>query len=263
MTTRTVLAVLIVACTGVSTMCAGVDPSQVRTYVLIVNGISKDPVDRAVKGRVVQELKALLLDRGRVDASRLTLLTAEESQAGSIEKAMGTLATAVGRTDRFIFYYVGQANAVAESLRFNVVGDDITGQQITLWLNRIKAKTQLVVLDCPCAAMVAKEMTKPGRILLLASTETQVHGTRFSFHFAPALAQKESDTNTDGHVSVLEAFTAAARGIEQWYRDRAILQTETPNLEDDADGVPSERPWRHALDGGDGLAASEFMLATL
>ncbi len=234
-----------------------------HTHVLVINGISKDPIDRAAKNKTVQDLKTSLLDKGGVDPNRLTVLAGEETRANEIEKAMRTLVSRLNHEDRLIFYYIGQANAVGESLRFNIAGEDITGQQITQWLNHIEAKNQLVVLDCPRAAMVAKEITKPNRIIVFASTEAQAYGTRLSLHFVPALKQKETDTNVDGRLSVLEAFTTATRGIEQWYRDNQVLPTETPNLEDNADGVPSERPWRYIVEGGDGQAASKFVLVTL
>ena len=38
------------------------------------------------------------------------------------------------------------------------------------------------------------------------------------------------------------------------------LVTETPCLEDDADGVPNERPWRYQADGDDGAKAAVFFL---
>jgi len=234
-----------------------------HTHALLVNGISKDPVDRATKQRVIQDLKTCLLRQGGVDANRVTVLTGQGARAVEIDKALKALASTVGQEDRFIFYYIGQANAVTGSLRFNLVGADVTGQQLAQWLKRIEAKTQLIVLDCPHAAMVAKEMARPGRVLVFASTETQAYGPRFSLHFVPALGQKATDTNADGRVSVLEAFTATARSLEQWYRENAVLATETPNLDDNADGVPSERPWQYVIDGGDGLAASKFILATL
>lgn len=234
-----------------------------HTHALIVGGITKDPVDRATKQGVVRDLKTCLLSRGGVDPNRMTVLTGKAARMRDIDKALDALASTVGREDRFIFYYIGQANAAAGSLRLNLVGADVTGQQLAQWLKRIEAKTQLVVLDCPHAAMAAKEMARPGRVLVFASTAAQAYGPRFSLHFVPALGREETDTNADGRVSVLEAFTATARSLEQWYRDNAVLATETPNLDDNADGVPSERPWRYVIDGGDGLAASKFILATL
>ena len=117
------------------------------------------------------------------------------------------------------------------------------------------------MLDCPCAALAAKALTGANRVIVCASAATQVYGTRFSPHFVHALAQPQTDANNDGKVSLLEAFTETAKEIEQWYRQKGILPTETPCLEDDGDGTPSERPWKYGTEGGDGLKASAFLLA--
>ena len=93
-----------------------------------------------------------------------------------------------------------------------------------------------------------------------ASTAKQAYTTRFSQYFIPALKNPESDTNSDGKISILEAFTQATKEIEKWYRDREILPTESPSLEDDGDGEPSFKPWKYETDLKDGLAASKFYL---
>jgi hypothetical protein len=117
----------------------------------------------------------------------------------------------------------------------------------------------LIVLDCPNAALAVKTLSGPGRVILCASTQDQPYGTQFSQHFVPALAAVENDTDKDGKVSVLEAFTAATRRIEQWYRDRQILPTETPCLDDNGDGKAGERPWRRD-DSTDGAVAAKLWL---
>ncbi len=146
-------------------------------------------------------------------------------------------------------------------MRFNLPGPDITQDDLATWLAGVKASTQLVVLDCPCAGMAAKALARPGRAIVLATTDQEAYAPRFGSHFVPALVRPESDANHDGRVSVLEAFTAAAREIEQWYQQMQMLPTETPCIEDDGDGRPSERPWRFEQDGGDGRLAAEIVLA--
>jgi len=231
-----------------------------RTTVLIVSGISKDPNDRAVRNQTVSGLREHLLNRMNVDPQRLTILSADASTALQISQMLETFASAVRPSDRFIFYYLGQANAAGGELRFNLSGPDMTQKELAERLNKIKAATQLIVLDCPCAALAAKALTTANRIVVCASSATQVYGTRFSPHFVHVLAQPQTDANSDGKVSLLEAFTATAREVEQWYRQQGILPTETPCLEDDGDGVPSERPWKYQTEGGDGLKASTFLL---
>jgi hypothetical protein len=246
-------------------------PAQAAdTYALIVSGISKDPNDQAVKVQAVSGLREYLLKQMAVDPRKLTVLAADKPEAPpayslqptapQVVKTVDTLAASIRPEDRFLFYYLGQANAAGGELRLNLPGPDLTQQGLADRLRAINAGEQLIVLDCPCAGLAVKALTAANRIVACASTATQAYGTRFSPHFVHALAQPQTDANSDGKVSFLEAFTATAREIEQWYRDKQILPTETPCLEDDGDGTVSERPWRYQTEGGDGSKASAFLL---
>jgi len=231
-----------------------------QTYALIVSGIGKDPADHSARERVANDLRVYMQEKASAKPDRLVVLAGEASTAERIKSTIHAFALAAGAADRFVFYYIGQANAVGDSLRFNLPGPDITQDDLATWLAGIKASTQLVVLDCPCAAAAAKALTRPGRVTIFATTQDQACAPRFGLHFVPALAKPESDTNQDGSVSVLEAFTAAAREIEKWYQQMQLLPTETPCLEDNGDGRPGERPWRHEQDGGDGRLAAGLSL---
>ncbi len=259
MTIRTIAIVFLLMSSGFVRMCSA------STYALVINGLNKDLEDKLSRDRAVRSLREYLLTTARIDPARLIVLDANDTNAPStrdnIAKTMSTFASATGPQDRLLLYYTGQANKVMGELRLNLPGADATHGEVAGWMNRSRAGEQLVVLDCPGAGLAAKTLAGPGRIILCATAETQVYSPRFGRHFVRALAQAETDADADGRVSVLEAFTAAAREIEQWYRDREVLPTETPCLEDNGDGLPSERPWRHAVESVDGLAASMFFLA--
>jgi len=240
-----------------------------KTYALVVSGISKDPQDRSAKSGAVSDLQKFLLDNPEITPETLSVLTADDlptnnglgtSTAENIQKAIKKIAAAVKPDDRFVFFYVGQANVVGEKLRFNLPGADITQEQLAQWIIEIKVSSMLIVLDCPGAGLAAKAMSGRGRVIICSCTAEQRYSTRFSEHFIPALADIKTDTNNDGKISVLEAFTIAWRQIDDWYRQKKLLTTETPVLEDDGDGQPSQQPWRYELDGTDGLAASQFYL---
>ncbi len=241
-----------------------------NTYALVISGLSKDPNERTAKERIVNDLRAYLLDKAALEPRRLTVLvgdsssssaSAQQSTADNIRKAIESYVSAMAPADRFLLFYTGQANAVTGELRLNLPGPDIGQADLAAWLSTVKSTRQLVVLDCPCATVAAQAFARRGRVILCAANENQPYAMRFGAHFVPALARAQNDVNHDGRISVLEAFTAAAREIEQWYQQRQLLQTETPCLEDDGDGVPSERPWRFEQDGKDGRRAAEFFLA--
>ena len=241
-----------------------------KTYVLIISGISKNSKERLAKDRAVMGLRRFFLDNAGVKPDRLSVLVDSESTtrkgsgistAGNLKKQIDKFASAVNTGDRFIFYYMGQANIVSDTLRLNLPGPDITHKQLAEWINGIKASSMLIVLDCPGAGLAVKAVTGQNRIIIGACTAEQHYSTKFSEYFVPALLDERSDTDEDGRISLLEAFTSASRGVDDFYRRQALLTTETPVLEDNADGIPSRQPWRFKQSKKDGLAASKFFLS--
>ena len=111
-----------------------------------------------------------------------------------MKKTLENLAGRIKPQDRFIFYYIGQANVGAGKLRLNLPGKDITHEQLAKWIKPIKATSMLLVLDCPCAGMAVKSLTGKGRIIIAASTAEQPYSTRLSEYFIPG----------DGHPTILQ-----------------------------------------------------------
>jgi hypothetical protein len=242
-----------------------------NTYVLVVGGVNRDPEEQQAKDKAVIKLRNFFLKKAKVDPARLRVLVDENSFARrdggvsnveNLKKAFTELAAAVKPADRFIFYYVGQANIVAGKLRLNLPGNDITGEQLAKYLGQIKAAQTLLVLDCPGAGLAIKALKGPQRIIICAARSDQPYSTRFSEYFVPALADSASDTDSDGKISLCEAFTLASKQLDDLYRKQDLLKTETPLLEDDGDGIPSQHPWRYKETQKDGLAASTFFFVT-
>ena len=238
-----------------------------KTYVLIVSGINKNPKDRRAKDRAVMDLRRFFLDNAGIKPERLYMLVDRESTvrngskistAENFREQMKKFTAAVNPADRFIFYYVGQANIVADKLRLNLPGADVTHEKLAEWINSIRASSMLIVLDCPGAGLAVKAVAGKGRIIIGACTAEQHYSTKFSEYFVPALLDEKTDTDADGRISLLEAFTSACRDLDDFYRRQSLLTTETPVLEDNGDGAASRQPWRYEQNRTDGLVASRF-----
>ena len=243
---------------------------QSKTHALIVTGINKDAKDRQAKDKALVDLSSFLLNNASIRRDRLVLLAnsrsltasaSDVSTAENLRKRLDAFAVAVNPADRFIFYYVGLANVVGEQLRLNLPGADISEEQLAGWLKSIKASSILVVLDCPGAGLAVKALAGEGRIVIAGCTADQPYSTRFSAYFVPALGDNDSDTDKDGKISLLEAFTYTSKQLDSFYRGMGLLRTETPLLEDNGDGEPSDEPWRFKQDKTDGAAASRFFLS--
>ncbi|UCG57354.1 MAG: hypothetical protein JSU70_21105 [Phycisphaerales bacterium] len=268
---RVAVMVLLICAVSAGITQAGGDEQGGETYVLIVSGIIREPSERMAKERVVSTLRDYFLNHCRVEPKRLFLVTdkhssartdSQSSSAESLRKTIQSLARQIKPEDRFILYYAGQANVVAKKLRLNLPGKDITHLQLADWLNPIKAPSILVVLDCPGAGLAIKDIAGRGRIVLGACTGEQHYSTRFGEYFVGSLTDSESDADGDRRVSLLEAFTRTSQQLDDWYRQRHLLTTETPVLEDNGDGTASPRPWKWKQSGEDGMIASQFFLST-
>jgi hypothetical protein len=270
-----IIILLVFVCGFPSTEALDAEPSTSskeggKTYTMIVSGINKNSKERLAKDHAVEGLRRFILNNASVESDRLSVLVDRESSvrkdlivstAENLKKQIYRFAAEANKEDRFIFYYMGQANVVTDTLRLNLPGPDITHNQLAEWINEIKASSMLIVLDCPGAGLAVTAVTRPDRIIIGACTAEQHYSTRFSEYFVPALLDEGSDTNEDGRISLLEAFTSASRNVDDFYRRQALLTTETPVLEDNADGIPSRQPWRYEQDKKDGLMTSKFFLS--
>lgn len=239
-------------------------------WTVIVSGINKDPEEMQMKGQAVLRLQKLFKQKMAIPESNIyTLLGKDsfayqpetlESTSDSILKVLEILKDTVDPQDALIFYYTGQANIVKDKLRLNLPGSDLCHDVLAEHLNAIKAKRSLIVLDCPASGFAVHSLTKRNRILIMGAHVNQPWSTRLSYYFVPAMGDERSDYNKDGQISVLEAFRYAVMQLDDYYRQRDLIKTENPLLEDDGDAVASQQPWTWQQEKKDGHFASEWII---
>jgi len=240
------------------------------TRLLIVSGINKQPAQARIRDAVVMLLKVQFGEKLNLAPDHIIVLVDDDSSVSGrfapattagLRRTLQILAAQIRPSDRFIFYYTGQANVVAGKLRFNVRGPDFTHVELAEMISRIKCSEKLIILDCPGAGLATEALAGHGRIVISAARGDQPYSTSFSMYFVPALLNAENDTDGDGLVSLLEAFQRTAVQVDEFFISHQLLCTEVPLLEDDGDGVPSQQPWQWLTEGGDGRVASSFFLS--
>jgi len=236
--------------------------------VVICSGILQDNQAIQAEARVIGGLSRFFTDQLGIDREEVNIVCDKQSQAfgpnatactrESLEKTLADIASAAGRIDRFVFYYTGQANRGADTLRLNVRGQDIVHNELVQWLGAIKARQKLIILDCPCAGLALKDLIDPNTIIVCSARGDQYDSPRFSDYFVPALLQWDADKDADGRLSLLEAFQTTSRELDKYYEQEKCYKSENALLEDDGDGVPSQQPWLFAESGNDGARAAQF-----
>jgi hypothetical protein len=239
-------------------------------HVVICGGILQDSQASQAEARAISGLSQFFIDQLGIDRESVDIVCDKQSLAygpnvtactrKNLERTLRNLVSDSLRIDRFVFYYTGQANREASTLRLNVRGEDIIHDELVRWLSAVEAKQRLIVLDCPCAGLAIKDLADPNTIVICSARGDQYDSPRFSEYFVPVLLQWESDKDADGRLSLLEVFQTTCRELDAYYAKEKCYKSENALLEDDGDGVPSQEPWLFATSGKDGARAARFYL---
>jgi hypothetical protein len=237
-------------------------------HVVLCSGVLRETETRQAEARTRAGLSSFFTDRLGVSREAVDILCDQESPAfgasttactrENLRKALDALASNVRPFDRFIFYYTGQANRAADTLRLNVRGPDVVHGELVQWLGAIKARQKLIILDCPCAGLAIKDLADPHSIIICTARADQYDSPKFSEYFVPALLSWEADGDADGRLSLLDAFQSTSRALDAYYAQENCYRSENALLEDDGDGVPSQQPWLFQQSAKDGARAAQF-----
>jgi hypothetical protein len=260
------LCVLIVVNTNLQPCSA--QTNDIHWHVVICGGILQDAQAKQAEARVIGGLSQFFTDQLGIGREAVNIVCDKQSPAfgpnaiactrESLKKTLADIASAAGHIDRFVFYYTGQANRAANTLRLNLRGQDIVHEELVQWLGTVKARQKLIILDCPCAGLALKDLADPNTIIVCSARSDQYDSPRFSDYFVPALLQWEPDKDVDGRLSLLEAFQTTTRELDKYYEQEKCYKSENALLEDDGDGVPSQQPWLFTESGKDGARAAQF-----
>ncbi len=164
--------------------------------------------------------------------------------------------------DTILVVLIGHGTAQSDAARFNLPGPDLSPLELAHALEPLADRRVALVNAAPSSSAFLEALSAPGRVVITAtSTPAENQHTRFAGFFVEALAGDAADADKDRVVSLLEAFDYARRRLETAYRDEQRIQTEHPQLDDNADGVGSRLPAADAVESGDGRLAHSVSLA--
>ncbi|RMG40666.1 MAG: hypothetical protein D6725_02960 [Planctomycetota bacterium] len=149
---------------------------------------------------------------------------------------------------------IGHGTFDGRTARFNLAGPDVSAEELAGWLEPI-GRPQVVVCGFSCSGAFLPKLSAPGRVVVSATKSGTEHlYSRFGRFFAEAVTTSEGDLDKDGRTSVWEAFLAASRRTERFYRSQGRLATEHPLLDDNGDGQGVRAAWFDGLYPRENLA---------
>jgi len=242
---------------------APIDPNK---FAVIINGASGEEAYAKQFEEWTNALRRALTERYGFESSKLRLLTEKPADSSSprataedVRQTFGLLKSDL-RPDNVLFVFlIGHGSFDGKESKFNLVGPDLPASEYNSLLLALPTRRVVIINMSSASGEFAKSLSAKGRVIITATRNGQeTNATHFPGFFIDALNATDSDTDQDGHVSVLETFTYANRLTAEFYTRAGRLATEHALLEDNGDGVGHER-----VEGGEGLLARATYLDSL
>jgi len=244
------LAALVTLAVGIVPRAASAD-----NYALVVTGASGGDAYAKKYDGWRRAFVSTLRDKFAYPADHVVVL-AEKAEPGvsvatreQVQRTLTELRARLTKDDLLVVLLIGHGtlaeSASGEDAKFNLVGPDLTASE---WAGLLKPLVaRLVFVDTTAVSFpFLRRLSAPGRVIVTATdSSAQEFETVFAEWFVKSLSEMAADTDKNGRVSMLEAFTYASAAVRRWYDEHNQLPTERPLLDDDGDGVG-----REALNGG-------------
>jgi hypothetical protein len=163
------------------------------------------------------------------------------------------------RKDDLVFIFIeGHGGYDGKVYKLNLVGPDPTADDIVADLYSIPAQRFVVVNATSSSGGSLQAFSQTGKIVVTATKSgMEKNQTHMGQYFVEAFKNNAADSDKNGRVSIIEAFSYARQKVEEYYNAEGTLQTEHCVLDDNGDAQAQSEP---APENGDGFLARTTFL---
>lgn len=199
-------------------------------HVVIVEGLGGDPVYAEQFSAQAEAIKSASATLTADDNIRL--FRGESATREAILSHFEGLESRLSANDQISVFLVGHGSYDDVEYKFNVTGPDLTGEDIATSLDALASGSQLLVNTSSASGATVDILQSDSRVVVLATRSgSERHATRFGGYFADALSNSTADTDKNQRISAAEAFSFAARQVDDYYDRNGQLATEHARIE--------------------------------
>ncbi|MBN2590944.1 MAG: hypothetical protein JXA96_13850 [Sedimentisphaerales bacterium] len=164
---------------------------------------------------------------------------------------------------------IGHGTFDGRTAKFNLRGPDVSSDKLTKWLEPIKRPVAIINAFSSSAPFLNK-LSGNNRVIISATKSGyELSYSRFNQYISNAIGDLSSDLDKDGQTSLLEAFLAASRQVDEFYSTEGRLATEHALIDDNADSLGTSADWYQGIkpskqamgtSSPDGYRANQFCL---
>ena len=143
--------------------------------------------------------------------------------------------------------FIGHGTFDGQTAKFNLRGPDVSADDLAKWLKPIKRPIAVINASSSSSPFINK-LSGPDRVIITATKSGfELSYARFGLFFTEVMLESSSDLDKDGQTSLLEAFLAAARQVEEFYSAAGRLATEHALIDDNGDGMGTSADWYQGI----------------
>ena len=238
-------------------LCALARSAQAATYYVIVAGLGGEPDYEQRFTAAANDLDRIF--KAESPAAHVTSLTGAHASAAELRNALGEVAREAKPDDDFVLILIGHGSFDGVEYKFNLVGPDMTADEIASMCDRILSKRQLIVDTTSSSGGALRAFERPGRGVIAATKSgTEKNATVFARYWVEALQDPAADLDKSESVNAMEAFAYATKKTAAFYDSQKRLATEHAVFNDTGTGDPVRQP-----ENGQGALLSSLTLLRL
>jgi hypothetical protein len=229
-------------------------PAHAGIYYVTVAGLAGEPDYEQQFTQLANDLDKLLKSTGP-DTHVATLTDGTRAQ---LTQALTRVASQAKPDDDFVLILIGHGTFDGYQYKFNLVGPDITAQELARLCDQIPSRRQLIVNTTEASGGSVMALQRRGRAVIAATKDgNEKNATVFARYFVQALHDPQADLDKNNAISAMEAFEYAQRHTADFYDSQKRLATEHAEFEDTGEHDPTRTA---ETDTGEGLFLSNFTL---
>jgi len=218
-------------------------PAPGQTYALLIGGLGGQGPYGAWYADWLNRFHSYLTKSANVPDANITALADKEATLDAITAAFGKIAQRAQPQDQFVLFIVGHGDLSGSAPTLILAGPDATATQIAALLTTVPAKNQVVLNFSASSGDFVKALSAPGRVILAATSPTELEEPVYAEFFLRGLESKRADLDNNGTITMLEAFNWAAQQTAFWI---ARWQETDTGVSTDADATkpPGPTVWK-------------------
>lgn len=211
-------------------------------YAIIITGASGGPEYatkyqgwRTALSRILKDEFGYPADRIRVLAEDLP--EEQRSTRANVRAAFADLRKRTTEGDLTFVLLMGHGTSESGDAKFNLVGPDLTADEWGSLVKPLPGRVAFVNASSGSFPFIPTIAGKDRVVLTANDSAEQQFETVFPEFFIKAFEDEAGDTDKNGKVSLLEAFSYASAHVKSWFEERGRLATERALLDDTGGGA--------------------------